>query len=98
MHDDVSQPALDQRRAELASILALGVLRLYRRQRLDPPSLPQIEPESSHLLNLAPDIQEAVVCDLNADRSDRTEHDVRPVAAMLDWPHQRKLWHVRMAK
>ena len=36
MHDDVSQLSPDQRRAELARILALGVLRLHR---LNPPSL-----------------------------------------------------------
>jgi hypothetical protein len=37
MHDDVSHLTQDQRRAELARILALGILRLHR---LAPPSLP----------------------------------------------------------
>jgi hypothetical protein len=46
MHDDVSQLTPEQRRAELAAILARGVLRLHRRHHLDPPSHPQIQPES----------------------------------------------------
>jgi len=37
MHDDLSNLSPDQRRAELARILALGVLRWHHRQ-LDPPS------------------------------------------------------------
>lgn len=46
MHDDPSVLSADERRAELATILAQGVLHLHRRRQLDPLSLPQIPPES----------------------------------------------------
>ncbi|MBC8106389.1 MAG: hypothetical protein H7Z14_07360 [Anaerolineae bacterium] len=49
MHDDAATLTPDQRRAELAAILALGVLRLHRRQHLDPPSLLEIDPESAQI-------------------------------------------------
>ena len=45
-------------------------------------------------LNLAPDIQEAILT-LPAPENGRdpvTERQLRPVAAVLDWPKQRKLW------
>lgn len=46
------------------------------------------------LLNLAPDIQEAVL-DLPLVESGKdpiTERDMRPIAAELDWERQRELW------
>lgn len=47
-----------------------------------------------NLLHLAPDLQEAIldlppVC---AGRDPITEHDLRPIAAEVDWKVQRHLW------
>ena len=47
-----------------------------------------------NLLCLAPDIQEAV---LNLPRTERgrdavTERDLRPIAAMVSWKEQRRMW------
>jgi len=47
-----------------------------------------------NMLNLAPDIQEAILT-MPAPESGRdpvTEKQLRPVAAMLDWGQQRKMW------
>jgi hypothetical protein len=69
MHDDVSQLTPAQRRAELAAILALGILRLHRRQYLDPPSLPQIEPESGqNRLDVPPEQSVHVAAPVNCRR------------------------------
>lgn len=43
------------------------------------------------LLNLAPDIQEGLLCDATTLRADLTEHDVRPIAAEATWRAQRRL-------
>ena len=45
-----------------------------------------------NLLNLAPDIQEALL--LCSDRGDRplVERDLRPIAAEADWRRQRQMW------
>ncbi len=42
------------------------------------------------LLNLAPDIQEAVLA-LPGDTA-ISEHDLRPIAAEIDWRRQRRMW------
>lgn len=42
------------------------------------------------LLNLAPDIQEAVLA-LPGDTA-ISEHDLRPIAAEIDWRTQRRMW------
>jgi len=47
-----------------------------------------------NLLHLAPDLQEAVL-HLPAVRVGRdpiTEHDLRPIAAQVEWAEQRRLW------
>lgn len=47
-----------------------------------------------NLLHLAPDLQE-VILDLPPVRAGRdpiTEHDLRPIAAEVDWAAQRSLW------
>lgn len=47
-----------------------------------------------NLLHLAPDLQEAIL-HLSAVRGGRdpiTEHDLRPIAAEVDWDMQRRLW------
>ena len=47
-----------------------------------------------NLLNLAPDIQEDILCLPNTTNGrDRIyERDLRPVAAVLHWHRQRKMW------
>ena len=47
-----------------------------------------------NLLNLAPDIQEDILCLPNTTQGrDRIyERDLRPVAAVLHWHRQRKMW------
>lgn len=42
------------------------------------------------LLNLAPDIQEAILA-LPGDTA-ISEHDLRPIAAEIDWRRQRRMW------
>lgn len=42
------------------------------------------------LLNLAPDIQEAILA-LPGD-TPISEHDLRPIAAEVDWRRQRRMW------
>ena len=46
------------------------------------------------LLNLAPDIQEAILTlgPTEKGRDPVTEKQLRPVAALLDWREQRRLW------
>jgi hypothetical protein len=47
-----------------------------------------------NLLHLAPDLQEAIL-DLPPVRAGRdpiTEHDLRPIAAEVEWAVQRSLW------
>ncbi|MFT5424667.1 MAG: hypothetical protein ACI89L_002464 [Phycisphaerales bacterium] len=47
-----------------------------------------------NLLHLAPDIQEAIL-DLPRVESGRdpvTEREVRPIAAVVDWEEQRRIW------
>ena len=48
-----------------------------------------------NLLNLAPDIQEAVLCDARESNADLAERDVRPIAAAACWRDQRRRWRVR---
>ncbi len=51
-----------------------------------------------NLMNLAPDIQEAVLF-LPASERERepiTERDLRPIAALEDWQKQRKLWRIQL--
>ncbi|WP_460183266.1 hypothetical protein [Thermopirellula anaerolimosa] len=47
-----------------------------------------------NLLNLAPDIQEEVLFQprVEAGRNPITERDLRPVAAVVDWNSQRRMW------
>jgi hypothetical protein len=47
-----------------------------------------------NLLNLAPDIQEAILSLPPVDRGQDpvTERDLRPIAAVPDWRKQRNLW------
>lgn len=47
-----------------------------------------------NLLNLAPDIQEEVLFQprVEAGRDPITERDLRPVAAVVDWNSQRRMW------
>ena len=46
------------------------------------------------LLNLAPDIQEQLLFLPRTvrGRDPITERDLRPIAAVLDWEHQREMW------
>jgi hypothetical protein len=48
-----------------------------------------------NLLNLAPDIQEEILFLPRTEhgRDPIQEHMVRPIAAILDWKKQRRLWH-----
>jgi hypothetical protein len=48
----------------------------------------------TNLLNLAPQIQESILFlpVLESGHDFITERDIRPVAAILDWRKQRKLW------
>ena len=49
-----------------------------------------------NLLHLAPDLQEAII-DLPPVRAGRdpiTEHDLRPIAAEVEWDVQRSLWRL----
>ncbi len=47
-----------------------------------------------NLLNLAPDIQEAILSlpPMMARRDSVGERDVRPIATVADWAKQRKMW------
>lgn len=47
-----------------------------------------------NLLHLAPDLQEAVLHlpPVRAGRDPITEHDLRPIAAQVEWAEQRRLW------
>jgi len=47
-----------------------------------------------NLLNLAPDIQEAILFLPSIDHGSDpvTERDLRPIAAILSWWKQRRLW------
>jgi hypothetical protein len=47
-----------------------------------------------NLLNLAPDIQEAILHlpPVEAGRDPISEHDLRPIVAVLDWHEQHQLW------
>lgn len=47
-----------------------------------------------NLLNLAPDIQEAILHLplVESGRDPIREHAIRPIAALLDWRKQRRLW------
>lgn len=47
-----------------------------------------------NLLHLAPDLQEAVLHMplVRTGRDPITEHDLRPIAAEVDWEAQRRLW------
>jgi hypothetical protein len=47
-----------------------------------------------NLLQLAPDIQEALLLlpRIERGRDPIREHHVRPIAAELDWRKQRRLW------
>ena len=47
-----------------------------------------------NLLCLAPDIQEALVCMPRtvSGRDAITEKQLRPIAAMVDWRRQRRMW------
>ncbi len=47
-----------------------------------------------NLLNLAPDIQEALLClpRVEKGRDPITERDLRPVVAEVDWKKQRQMW------
>lgn len=49
------------------------------------------------LLNLAPDIQEEVLCLplVEGGNDPVTERDLRPIAAELDWERQRRVWNTR---
>ena len=52
------------------------------------------------LLQLAPDVQEALLFlpKVMQGRDPVTERDVRPVAELLDWEEQRRLWSELKAK
>jgi len=52
-----------------------------------------------NLLNLAPDIQEAILFlpRIEKGRAQVTERDLRPIAAMPDWRAQRRMWSLLMA-
>lgn len=47
-----------------------------------------------NLLHLAPDLQEAVLHlpTVRARHNPITEHDLRPIAAQVEWAEQRCLW------
>lgn len=47
-----------------------------------------------NLLHLAPDLQEAILFMplVTRGRDPVTEHDLRPIAAEVDWGRQRRLW------
>jgi hypothetical protein len=47
-----------------------------------------------NLLNLAPDIQEAILHlpRVESGRDPVTERDLRPIAAVADWGKQRRMW------
>jgi hypothetical protein len=47
-----------------------------------------------NLLNLAPDIEEAILFlpSVETGRDPISEHDLRPIAATLDWRSQRSMW------
>jgi hypothetical protein len=46
-----------------------------------------------NLLNLAPDIQEQVLfLEPTRGRAKLTIHDLQPIASVLDWNEQRRLW------
>lgn len=47
-----------------------------------------------NLLNLAPDIQEAILFlpRVESGRDPIREHAIRPIAATLDWRKQRRIW------
>lgn len=47
-----------------------------------------------NLLNLAPDIQEAILYlpHVESGRDPIREHAIRPIAATLDWRKQRRMW------
>ncbi|MBX3435465.1 MAG: hypothetical protein KF847_19285 [Pirellulales bacterium] len=47
-----------------------------------------------NLLHLAPDLQEAVLYlpPVRTGRDPVTEHELRPIAAEVDWNRQRSLW------
>jgi hypothetical protein len=47
-----------------------------------------------NLLHLAPDLQEAVLHlpPIRAGRDPITEHDLRPIAAKVQWAEQRRMW------
>ena len=48
----------------------------------------------TNLLNLAPDIQEAILFlpPVEHGRDPITERDLRPIVAVLDWWKQRRRW------
>lgn len=48
-----------------------------------------------NLLHLAPDLQEAILFmpPVASGRDPVTEHELRPLAAEVDWELQRRLWH-----
>lgn len=47
-----------------------------------------------NLLNLAPDIQEAILFSTQAERGNHVLRlrDLQPIAGILDWRHQRTAW------
>lgn len=45
-----------------------------------------------NLLNLAPDIQEEMICYAASRDHDLTEHDTREIVAEAAWTAQRRLW------
>jgi len=53
-----------------------------------------------NLLNLAPDIQEAILSlpRIQKGRAEITERDLRPIAALPDWRTQRRTWSLLIAK
>ncbi len=52
-----------------------------------------------NLLNLAPDIQEAILLLPRVEKGPDpiTEHQLRPIAAIPDWGKQRKMWAAKIS-
>ncbi|MGD9691080.1 MAG: hypothetical protein AB7K52_15585 [Phycisphaerales bacterium] len=53
-----------------------------------------------NLLHLAPDLQEAILFLplVTAGKDPLTEHDLRPIAAEVEWGRQRRLWQTYQTK
>ena len=75
------------RSGEVASYAELSILGHVTRARIT---------QVMNLLNLAPDIQEAIL-DLPSVEKGKdpiTERDLRPVVAEINWPKQRRTWRL----